>query len=81
MLFISFIVFNLLTFYSRSHPLATGLRNKAFTYYDDLDYVYGNDRATGSGVENPADMVDAIDLEEQGQQTQDQPSPPYHRSF
>ncbi|KAK9090497.1 hypothetical protein Sjap_023674 [Stephania japonica] len=49
----------------KSHPTATGLRNKSFPYYDELDYMYGKDRATGRGAENPADAIENITLNEQ----------------
>ncbi|KAK9137693.1 hypothetical protein Sjap_008287 [Stephania japonica] len=38
------------------------LRNKPFPFYDELDYVYGKDRATGACVENPTDAVEDITL-------------------
>ncbi|KAL0559198.1 hypothetical protein IC582_003790 [Cucumis melo] len=40
----------------RSHPVAKGLLNKPFPYYDELTYVFGRDRATGRFAETFADM-------------------------
>ncbi|KAK9085471.1 hypothetical protein Sjap_025882 [Stephania japonica] len=51
------------------------LRNKSFPYYDELDYVYGKDRVTGGGAENPADVVEDITLNEQEHQAQHVESP------
>ncbi|XP_058078564.1 L10-interacting MYB domain-containing protein-like [Magnolia sinica] len=34
--------------YIRSHPYAQHIRGKAVRRYDDLTYLFGNDRATGS---------------------------------
>uniref|UniRef100_A0A9I9EKJ2 Myb/SANT-like domain-containing protein n=1 Tax=Cucumis melo TaxID=3656 RepID=A0A9I9EKJ2_CUCME len=48
----------------RSHPAAKGLLNKPFSYYDELTYVFGRDRATGRfawGLTSlVADMTDLI---------------------
>ncbi|KAK9167235.1 hypothetical protein Scep_002426 [Stephania cephalantha] len=38
----------------QSHPTTVGLRNKPFPFFDELDYVYRKDRATGACAENPA---------------------------
>ncbi|KAK9096650.1 hypothetical protein Sjap_022147 [Stephania japonica] len=59
----------------KSHSTAAGVRNKSFSYYDELDYVYGKDRATGGGAENPVDAVEDITLNEQEQQAQHVESP------
>ncbi|TYJ97298.1 retrotransposon protein [Cucumis melo var. makuwa] len=39
-----------------SHPAAKGLLNKPFTYYDELTYVFGRNRATGWFAETFADV-------------------------
>uniref|UniRef100_A0A9I9E610 DUF8040 domain-containing protein n=1 Tax=Cucumis melo TaxID=3656 RepID=A0A9I9E610_CUCME len=40
----------------RSYPVAKGLLNKPFPYYDELTYVFGCDRATGRFAETFADV-------------------------
>ncbi|KAA0050400.1 retrotransposon protein [Cucumis melo var. makuwa] len=40
----------------RSHPAAKGLLNKPFSYYDELTYVFGRDRATSRFAETFADV-------------------------
>ncbi|XVF72674.1 hypothetical protein PTKIN_Ptkin12aG0139000 [Pterospermum kingtungense] len=43
----------------RSHPYAKGLRNKPFPFFEELDEIFGLDRATGEGAETAADAVKA----------------------
>ncbi|OMO84710.1 hypothetical protein COLO4_21893 [Corchorus olitorius] len=43
---------------------AKGLRYKAFPHYDNFVLIYGEDTATGGGVEGPADVCDAMEDEE-----------------
>ncbi|KAA0032341.1 retrotransposon protein [Cucumis melo var. makuwa] len=38
------------------HPATKGLLNKSFSYYDELTYVFGRDRATGRFPETFADV-------------------------
>ncbi|KAL0561094.1 hypothetical protein IC582_001512 [Cucumis melo] len=40
----------------RSYPVAKGVLNKPFPYYDELTYVFGRDRATGRFAETFADV-------------------------
>ncbi|KAA0031964.1 retrotransposon protein [Cucumis melo var. makuwa] len=40
----------------RSHPAAKRLLNKLFSYYDELTYVFGRDRATVRFAEIFADV-------------------------
>ncbi|KAL4038216.1 hypothetical protein IC575_001824 [Cucumis melo] len=40
----------------RSHPVAKGLLNKPFAYYNELTYVFGRDRATSRFAETFADV-------------------------
>ncbi|KAA0040952.1 retrotransposon protein [Cucumis melo var. makuwa] len=40
----------------RSHPVAKGLLNKPFPYYDELTYVFDRDRATGRFAKTFADV-------------------------
>ncbi|XP_020535051.1 uncharacterized protein LOC110009471 [Jatropha curcas] len=54
----------------KCHWDAVGLRNKPFPFYNELDYVYEKDRATGEGAENQTDAIEDIELEEQEQQSQ-----------
>ncbi|KAK9119124.1 hypothetical protein Scep_017217 [Stephania cephalantha] len=53
-----------------SHPTSVGLRNKQFPLYDELDYVYGKDMATGTCAENPVDAVEDIALNGKEHQSQ-----------
>ncbi|KAA0034933.1 hypothetical protein IC582_019653 [Cucumis melo] len=40
----------------KSHPIAKGLLNKPFPYYDELTYVFDRDRATGRFAETFANV-------------------------
>ncbi|KAA0039536.1 retrotransposon protein [Cucumis melo var. makuwa] len=40
----------------RSHPVAKGLLNKLFLYYNELTYVFGRNRATGRFAETFTDV-------------------------
>ncbi|KAK9121857.1 hypothetical protein Syun_019474 [Stephania yunnanensis] len=53
-----------------SHPTTVRLRNKPFPFYDELDYVYRKDRATGACAENPTDVVEDITLNEEEHKSQ-----------
>ncbi|CAL5340926.1 unnamed protein product [Camellia sinensis] len=46
-------------------PDAKGMRNVPFIYYKDWVILFGKDRATGVLAEGPADMVDALEKEDQ----------------
>ncbi|KAJ9162851.1 hypothetical protein P3X46_022593 [Hevea brasiliensis] len=39
------------------HPNAVGLRNKPFSFYDELDYIHGKDKATRECAENPTNAI------------------------
>uniref|UniRef100_A0A9I9E5N0 Retrotransposon protein n=1 Tax=Cucumis melo TaxID=3656 RepID=A0A9I9E5N0_CUCME len=45
-----------LTILQSSHPVAKGLLNKPFAYYNELTYVFGRDRATSRFAETFADV-------------------------
>ena len=52
----------------QSHPNASGLRNKPFPHFESLSIIFGKDRATGQGAEDPADaaaeiLADTINLD------------------
>ncbi|KAI8523415.1 hypothetical protein RHMOL_Rhmol13G0071600 [Rhododendron molle] len=43
--------------YEKAHPKkAKNLYGKTFPYFDDWQFMFGKDRATGAGVETPASM-------------------------
>ncbi|CAL5441926.1 unnamed protein product [Camellia sinensis] len=46
-------------------PDAKGMRNVPFIYYEDWVILFGKDRAIGVLAEGPADMVDALEKEDQ----------------
>ncbi|KAL4016672.1 hypothetical protein IC575_024326 [Cucumis melo] len=43
-------------FFMQTHPVAKGLLNKSFSYYDELAYVFGRDRVMGHFVETFIDV-------------------------
>ncbi|PON86488.1 hypothetical protein TorRG33x02_176820 [Trema orientale] len=47
-----------------SHKEADGWRGRQFPMYERLANIFGADRATGKIAETPADMAEAVDLEE-----------------
>lgn len=49
----------------KGHPQPRGLRNKSFSYYDNLFNVFGKDRADGYDSESPYHMSTPADLEEE----------------
>ncbi|KAG8657457.1 hypothetical protein MANES_03G068716v8 [Manihot esculenta] len=51
----------------KSHPYVVGLRNRSFSFYDELDYIYKKDRGTRKGAKNPIDAIEEIDLQEHDQ--------------
>ncbi|CAL5403039.1 unnamed protein product [Camellia sinensis] len=51
--------------YVKREPDAKGMRNVPFIYYEDWVILFGKDRATGVLAEGPADMVDALEKEDQ----------------
>ncbi|KAI7985791.1 hypothetical protein LOK49_LG14G00961 [Camellia lanceoleosa] len=51
--------------YVKKEPDAKGMRNVPFPYYKDWLILFGKDRATGALAENPADMVAALEKEDQ----------------
>ncbi|KAF5951157.1 hypothetical protein HYC85_009101 [Camellia sinensis] len=51
--------------YVKREPDAKGARNVPFIYYEDWVILFGKDRATGVLAEGPADMVDALEKEDQ----------------
>ncbi|KAK8498089.1 hypothetical protein V6N12_025735 [Hibiscus sabdariffa] len=48
----------------RSHPTAAGLRNKPFSFFDDLVQIFGKERATGTAAETTADAVENLVMED-----------------
>ncbi|KAF5952622.1 hypothetical protein HYC85_010566 [Camellia sinensis] len=51
--------------YVKKEPDAKGMRNVPFPYYEDWLILFGKDRATGALAESPADMVAALEKEDQ----------------
>ncbi|CAL5345332.1 unnamed protein product [Camellia sinensis] len=51
--------------YVKREPDAKGMRNVPFIYYEDWVILFGKDRATGVLAEGPANMVDALEKEDQ----------------
>ncbi|GMQ10942.1 hypothetical protein CsSME_00053747 [Camellia sinensis var. sinensis] len=51
--------------YVKRGPDAKGMRNVPFIYYEDWVILFGKDRATGVLAEGPANMVDALEKEDQ----------------
>ncbi|CAL5395496.1 unnamed protein product [Camellia sinensis] len=51
--------------YVKREPDAKGMRNVPFIYYEDWVILFGKDRATRVLAEEPADMVDALEKEDQ----------------
>ncbi|GMP62699.1 hypothetical protein CsSME_00024695 [Camellia sinensis var. sinensis] len=51
--------------YVKRDPDAKGMRNVPFIYYEDWVILFGKDRATGVLAKGPADMVDALEKEDQ----------------
>ncbi|WOK93480.1 hypothetical protein Cni_G02178 [Canna indica] len=54
----------------KSHPNASGLRNKPFPHLDSLSIIFGKDRATGERAEDPADssasiLIEVVNLDEE----------------
>ncbi|KAI8021636.1 hypothetical protein LOK49_LG03G03410 [Camellia lanceoleosa] len=49
----------------QKEPDAKGMRNVPFPYYEDWLILFGKDRATGALAESPADMVAALEKEDQ----------------
>ncbi|PKI61881.1 hypothetical protein CRG98_017710 [Punica granatum] len=41
----------------KSHPSASGLRNKPFPHWESLSIIFGKDQATCQGAEDPADAA------------------------
>ncbi|KAJ4847070.1 hypothetical protein Tsubulata_015759 [Turnera subulata] len=50
--------------YVKSHPDASSLRGKPFLYYDEMSFIYGQDRATGEASKVPRRMQHEVDVEE-----------------
>ncbi|EOY16509.1 Uncharacterized protein TCM_035306 [Theobroma cacao] len=48
----------------QSHPITVRLKNKPFLHLNKLAIIFGRDRATGEGVEAPADAMKNIESEE-----------------
>ncbi|CAL5420185.1 unnamed protein product [Camellia sinensis] len=51
--------------YVKKEPDAKGMRNVPFPYYEDWLILFGKDRATGALAESPANMVAALENEDQ----------------
>ncbi|CAL5382364.1 unnamed protein product [Camellia sinensis] len=51
--------------YVKKEPDAKGMHNVPFPYYEDWLILFGKDRATGALAESPADMVAALEKEDQ----------------
>ncbi|CAL5398512.1 unnamed protein product [Camellia sinensis] len=51
--------------YVKRDPDAKGMRNVPFIYYEDWVILFGKDRATGVLAKGPAEMVDALEKEDQ----------------
>ncbi|CAL5444433.1 unnamed protein product [Camellia sinensis] len=51
--------------YVKREPDAKGMRNVPFIYYEDWVILFGKDRAIRVLAEGPADMVDALEKEDQ----------------
>ncbi|GMJ10458.1 hypothetical protein HRI_004715000 [Hibiscus trionum] len=48
----------------KSHPTAAGLRNKSFSFFDDLVQIFEKERATRTTVETAAGVVEDLDAED-----------------
>ncbi|GMP91427.1 hypothetical protein CsSME_00042134 [Camellia sinensis var. sinensis] len=51
--------------YVKKEPDAKGMCNVPFPYYEDWLILFGKDRVTGALAESPADMVTALEKEDQ----------------